>query len=86
MLLTWMFGVYLMIITQVLQPGSGNGWFHAKLSLLICMQFMHAFFARTRRQFANDERPRSARFYKVINEAVTVVFIGIVLLAVTKPF
>lgn len=84
MILTWCFGGYLIVLTQVLQPG--NGWFHAKFTLLIAMQLLHAYFARTRRYFARDERPRSARFYKIINEAVTVVFIMIVLLAVIKPF
>ncbi len=86
MIATWIFGTWLVILTQVFQPGSGNGWFHAKFTLLIAMQLLHAYFARTRRHLANDQRPRSARFYKIINEAVTVIFIGIVLLAVTKPF
>lgn len=86
MILTWIFGTWLVIITQVLQPGSGNGWFHAKATLLILMQLLHAFFANQRRKFARDERPYSSRTYKIINEAVTVVFIGIVLLVVVKPF
>ena len=86
MICTWGFGIYLIIITNALQPHSGNGWLHAKLSLLIIMQLLHAYFARTRKAFARDERPRTARFYKVINEAVTVVFIIIVLLVVLKPF
>ena len=86
MILTWAFGIWLIIITNALQPGSGNGWLHAKLSLLVLMQLLHAYFARTRRAFARDERPRSPRFYKVINEAVTVIFILIVLLVLLKPF
>jgi putative membrane protein len=86
MILTWGFGIYLIIITNAMQPGSGNGWLHAKLSLLLIMQLLHAYFARTRRAFDRDERPRSARFYKIINEAVTIVFIVIVLLVVLKPF
>ena len=84
MIATWAFGISLAVITHVLQPG--NGWFHAKLTLLIGMQLLHAFFARTRRKLARDERPRSARFYKIINELVTVIFIAIVLLVVAKPF
>ena len=86
MILTWACGIWLIIITNALQPGSGNGWLHAKLSLLVLMQLLHAYFARTRRAFARDERPRSPRFYKVINEAVTVIFILIVLLVLLKPF
>ena len=86
MIATWAFGITLVVMTHVLQPGSGNGWFHAKFTLLIGMQLLHAYFARTRRKLANGERPRSARFYKIINELVTVIFIAIVLLVVAKPF
>lgn len=86
MISTWIFGIWLVVITQALAPGSGNGWLHAKLTLLVVMQLLHAYFARTRRQLARDERPRSARHYKIVNEAVTLVFIVIVLLVVVKPF
>jgi len=86
MILTWALGTYLIIVTNALAAGAGNGWLHAKLSLLVVMQLLHAYFARTRKALARDERPRSARFYKIINELVTVVFIAIVLLVVTKPF
>jgi protoporphyrinogen IX oxidase len=81
---TWGFGIWLISITNAMAPG--NGWLHAKLSLLVVMQLLHAYFARARKQFARDERPRSARFYKIINEAVTVVFLGIVAMVVFKPF
>lgn len=83
MILTWIFGGWM--IWQ-LNFGRPLHWFDAKFALLIVMQLLHAYFARTRKQFARDERPRSARFYKIINEMVTVVFIAIVLLVVTKPF
>ena len=83
MISTWIFGIWLG--TQI-DFGRPLHWFDAKFTLIIGMQLLHAFFARTRRKLANDERPRSARFYKIINELVTVVFVGIVVLAVFKPF
>jgi putative membrane protein len=63
-----------------------EGWFHAKLALLIIMQILHALFARSRRQFEQDRNQKSAKFYRCINEAVTVAMIAIVILAVVKPF
>lgn len=84
MIATWCFGAWLIVITNAMQPG--NGWLHAKLGLLIVMQLLHAYFARTRKKFERDERPRNAKFYKIINEMVTVVFLGIVTLVVFKPF
>ena len=62
------------------------GWMHAKFALLIAMQLIHAGFARWRRHFANDENRHPQRFYRIMNEVPTVLLIGIVLLAVLRPF
>jgi len=64
----------------------GEGWFHAKLVLLICMQLVHAGYARWRRHFAGDANIHGERFYRIMNEVPTVLMILIVLLAVLKPF
>jgi len=63
-----------------------EGWFHAKLALLIGMQLIHAALARWRRAFANDANTHSDRFYRFMNEVPTLLLIGIVILAVVKPF
>ena len=63
-----------------------EGWFHGKVLLLIGMQIVHAGLARWRKAFARDENMHSARFYRFINEVPTVLLIGIVILAVVKPF
>ena len=61
-------------------------WFHAKVTLLIGMQIVHAGLSRWRRAFANDANIHSDRFYRFINEVPTLLLIGIVVLAVVKPF
>ena len=61
-------------------------WFHGKLLLLFGMQLIHAGMARWRRAFANDMNTRSDRFYRFMNEVPTLLMIGIVILAVVKPF
>jgi putative membrane protein len=63
-----------------------EGWFHAKLALLLGMQLIHAALARWRRAFAEDRNTRSDRFYRFMNEVPTLLLIGIVILAVVKPF
>jgi len=63
-----------------------EGWFHAKVALLIGMQIIHAGLARWRRAFANDANVHSDRFYRFMNEVPTLLLIGIVILAVVKPF
>ena len=63
-----------------------EGWFHAKLLLLLGMQLVHAGYARWRRYFAKDANFHTQTFYRVMNEVPTVLLIGIVILAVVKPF
>jgi putative membrane protein len=63
-----------------------DGWLHAKLLLLVGMQIVHAGLARWRRAFAHDANIHSERFYRIVNEVPTLLLIGIVILAVVKPF
>jgi len=63
-----------------------DGWLHGKLLLAALMLACHGILASHVRRLRNDERPRSAVWYRVFNEAPTLLFVGIVLLAVLKPF
>lgn len=63
-----------------------SGWFHAKLTLIIVMTACHGLFARWRKVFFRDQNQRPAKFYKIWNEVPTILMIGIVILAVVKPF
>jgi putative membrane protein len=82
MIAAWLLGLALATFGQ----HWGEGWFHAKLALLLLMQLCHAAFARWRRQFAADANRHSPRFYRIANEVPTLLLIGIVLLAVLRPF
>ncbi len=85
MIATWIFGVWLVILTGYGAPGTG-GWIHAKIVLVLAMSALHGFLAASRKTFHRDANTRSPRFYKILNEVPTLLFIIIVLLAVTKPF
>lgn len=82
MIATFAFGIWLAVLAEAWQMG----WFHAKATLVILLAGLHGYFAASRKKLARDERPRSSRFYKIINELVTLIFMAIVLLAVIKPF
>lgn len=62
-----------------------EGWLHAKLALVVGMTACHGILAKHVRLFAGDGRPKPARWYRIFNEVPTVLFVGIVLLAVLKP-
>lgn len=62
------------------------GWLHAKIGLVILLSGAHGYFSATVRKFRNDANRRSPGFYRVANEIPTLLMIGIVILAVVKPF
>lgn len=63
-----------------------QGWLHAKLVLVVVMAATHGLLAREVRSLAADRRARTSRWYRVVNEVPTVLFIAIVVLAVVQPF
>jgi putative membrane protein len=63
-----------------------EGWFIAKLVLVLVLSGVHGMFSRWRRDFEADRNTRPARFYRLWNEVPTVLMIGIVFLVVLKPF
>ncbi len=63
-----------------------EGWMHAKFALLALLFWSHMAMARWRRLFAADRNTRSRDFYRLANEAPTLLMVGIVLLAVVRPF
>jgi putative membrane protein len=54
--------------------------------LVLALSALHGFFVRCVRQFALDQNRHSQKFYRVINEVPAVLMVGIVILAVVKPF
>jgi protoporphyrinogen IX oxidase len=61
-------------------------WWRAKFVLVLGLAGLHGYFARCVRAFAEDANERSARFYRILNEAPTLLMVLIVILAVVKPF
>ena len=61
-------------------------WLHAKLGCVILLTGLHGFFARTVKTFARDENTRSAKIYRLLNEAPALLMIIIVILVVVRPF
>ena len=61
-------------------------WFQGKLALVLAMTLLHHSYTCWARDFALGRNQRSARFFKIWNEAPTILMIGIVILVVVKPF
>jgi protoporphyrinogen IX oxidase len=82
MVATWVFWLWLMFG----YVGWTHGWLHAKLALVAMLTIYHHYLARWRKDFAEDRNTRDARFYRIANEVPTALMIGIIILAVIKPF
>ena len=79
---SWIFGLWLAVLTGAFV----EGWFHAKLILLICLTATHMAMAHWRKNFERGANTRSAKFYRFVNEAPTLLMIGIIVVVVVKPF
>lgn len=63
-----------------------DGWFHAKFALVLVMSGIHGYLATCVRTFAEDRNTQPSRFYRILNEAPTLLMVAIVLLVIVKPF
>lgn len=85
MIISWVLGIWLILITGYGGPGTG-GWMHAKLVLVLLLSGSHGMMAAQRKKFERDENTKSAKYFRYFNEVPTVLMIAIVFLVVYKPF
>lgn len=82
MISTWIFGLWLMYLTQAWN----TGWFVSKLFLVLLLSGFHGVCSKWVKDFAGDKRLRSTKFYRFMNEVPAVFMVLIVILVVVKPF
>lgn len=82
MIVVWLSGLTLAFEGRFLT----SGWLHGKLALVILMSALHSYFDSARKAFADGTNRRTAGFYRAVNEAPTLLMIGVVALVVLKPF
>lgn len=73
-LLAWLTAAYL------------DHWLQIKFVLVLILSGMHGLNVKLWREFQQDKRERSARFYKIINEIPAVLMVLIVILVKVQPF
>ena len=66
--------------------GAGNGWMHAKLTLVVLiLGYQHAC-GSLLKKFENGKNTRSHVWYRYFNEVPVLMLIAVVCLVVIKPF
>jgi putative membrane protein len=82
MIVAWVLGLAL-----ALHLGAfAQGWFHAKLLLVVIMTVLHMAMGKWRKDFEANRNTHGHKFYRIMNEVPTVTLILVVVLVKAKPF
>ena len=82
MIAVWVFGLLLAYSSGAF----AQGWFHAKLLLVILLTGYHGWMVANAKKMARGERPLSEKTLRIVNEVPGVAAVLIVILVVIKPF
>lgn len=83
LILVWVLGVSMLVMNPSLLS---MGWMHVKLVLVLVLTGMHGYFISIGKKIdRGDVAPTPTRM-KMLNEVPFLIMIGVVLLAVLKPF
>ena len=80
--LVWLLGLALAFTIGVWD----QGWFHAKLLVVIALSGYHGWLAGYAKKLARGERPLEGKTLRLLNEVPGVAVAVIVVLAIVKPF
>ena len=83
MILTWIFGL---ILISYLGPEALSAiWIKLKLLLVILLTLYHFYLSKLLNDFKLEQNAKSSKFFRIINEVPTILFILIVFIVVFKP-
>jgi putative membrane protein len=85
MIATLLFGIW-MLAAYDWDIYASAGWLHAKLALLALTLVYHYFCGVWLFDFKHDRNRRTHVFYRKMNEVPVLFLVGIIILAVVKPF
>ena len=83
MILSWFFGIFLILINEI--SITLNLWVQTKLFLVVLLTIYHLFLGYYLKKFALDENKKSAKFFRIINEIPTILLILIIFVIIYKP-
>jgi len=83
MITSWILGV--LLIQTIGIDNFGSLWLQLKLLFVVILTIYHFFLFQCLRKFAENNNSFSPKFYRIINEIPTVLFIFIILIVVFKP-
>ena len=83
MLMSVITGILMLILNKILLS---FGFMHVRLSLVILLLFYHFHNYFCLKELARDTCKKSGKYFRIYNEIPTLIFIGIAIMMVIKPF
>ena len=83
LILVWVLGITMIVLNQSLLS---QGWMHTKLLLVLILSGLHGYFISMGKKIDRGEAVPNAKTLKMLNEVPFLIMIGVVILAVGKPF
>jgi putative membrane protein len=83
MILTWAFGVWLILAYRT--AAMTELWLIAKLALVTALSGLHGYFVSMGRKLERGQRPLSEKTWRLLNEVPFLIAIAVILLAVIEP-
>ena len=83
MLFSWIFGIVLIYLNGL--DVLTNLWMQIKLVLVIILSGYHEYLGKCMLNLKNTTNTKTAKFYRYINEAPTLLLILIVFIVIIKP-
>jgi putative membrane protein len=63
-----------------------EAWFLVKFPIVLALAAIHGYYASAVKKFSRGERPRSTRFWRILNEIPFLMMLAAIFLAVVKPW
>lgn len=83
LIIVWVLGITMLVMNQGLLS---VGWMHVKLLLVLILSGLHGYFISIGKKIDRGDVAPTAKTMKMLNEVPFLIMIGIVILAVVKPF
>ena len=83
MILSWLFGLILLLIIGF--ENLNSKWLQIKLILVILLTFYHFYLGAILINFKNNINKKTSRFYRWLNEVPTIILILVVFIVIFKP-
>ena len=84
-ILTILFGLW-MLVAYAWEAYSGNGWLHAKITLVAVLVGYHLYCGKLVNDFKRDRNRHSHVFYRWFNEFPVLILVAVVILTIVRPF